>query len=127
MGTVSFQRKTSPSQLTDRWEEDPLRDAMRSDQGSHQHRGAPMLPVRTWILNAAAALSGHHGAVTLQAQDSGCSRETVYQHSRKLEQRLAAEPGTEAALAELRAEARQLRQRIAELKRGHGDRRGATG
>jgi hypothetical protein len=74
------------------------------------------LPVRTWILNAAAGLSGQHGAVTRQAQDSGCSRETVYEHSRKVEQRLASESGTEAALAELRAETPQLRQRIAELE-----------
>ena len=46
------------------------------------------LPVRTWILNAAAVFSGQHGAVTRQAEQSGCSRQTVYQHARKLEQRL---------------------------------------
>jgi hypothetical protein len=53
------------------------------------------LPVRTWILNAAAVFSGHHGAVTRQAEQAGCSRQTVYQHALKLEQRLAAEPPTE--------------------------------
>jgi hypothetical protein len=50
------------------------------------------LPIRTWILNAAAVFSRRHGAVTRQAQQAGCSRQTVYQHARKLEQRLAAAP-----------------------------------
>ena len=50
------------------------------------------LPIRTWILNAAAVFSGQHGAVTRQAEQAGCSRQTVYQHAHKLEQRLAAEP-----------------------------------
>lgn len=50
------------------------------------------LPVRTWILNAAAFFSGRHGAVTRQAEQAGCSRQTVYQHAHKLEQRLGAEP-----------------------------------
>ena len=53
------------------------------------------LPVRTWILNAAAVFSGQHGAVTRQAEQAGCSRQTVYQHARKLEQRLAAEPAAD--------------------------------
>ncbi len=48
----------------------------------------PKLPVRTWILNAAAFFSGRHGAVTRQAERAGCSRQTVYQHAHKLEQRL---------------------------------------
>ena len=50
------------------------------------------LPVRTWILNAAAVSSGRHGAVTRQAEQAGCSRQTVYQHAQKLEQRLDGEP-----------------------------------
>ena len=73
------------------------------------------LSLRTWIRNAAAVFSGQHGAVTRQAEQSGCSRETAYQHARKLEQRLAPEPAAEA-VAELRAEDRRLRQRIAELE-----------
>ncbi len=55
------------------------------------------LPVRTWILNAAAVFSGRHGAVTRQAEQAGCSRQTVYQHAHKLEQRLAAEPNPDIA------------------------------
>jgi hypothetical protein len=53
------------------------------------------LPVRTWILNAAAVFSGQHGAVSRQAEQAGCSRQTVYQHAHKVEQRLAAEPAAE--------------------------------
>src|SRR5262249_9597195 len=50
------------------------------------------LPVRTWILNAAAVFSGRHGAVTRQAEQAGCSRQTVYQHAQSLEHRLAEAP-----------------------------------
>jgi hypothetical protein len=75
------------------------------------------LPVRTWILNAAAVLSGRHGDVTRQAEQSVCSRETVYQHARKVERRLAAEPGAEA-VTELREENQRLREKIAGLRRG---------
>jgi hypothetical protein len=53
------------------------------------------LPVRTWILNAAAVFSGQHGAVTRQADQAGCSRQTVYQHAQKLEQRLGDEPAAD--------------------------------
>jgi hypothetical protein len=74
------------------------------------------LPVRSWVLNAAAVFSGRHGAVTRQAEQSGCSRETVYEHARKIEQRLAAEPVAEA-VAELRTENQRLRQLVVELRR----------
>ena len=51
--------------------------------------------LRTWIRNAAAVFSGPHGAVTRQAEQAGCSRETVYQHARKLEPaRWAPPPGS---------------------------------
>ncbi len=53
------------------------------------------LPVRTWILNAAAVFSEQHGAVTRQAEQAGCNRQTVYQHAQKLEQRLGDEPASE--------------------------------
>jgi hypothetical protein len=70
------------------------------------------LPVRTWVLNAAAVFSGQHGAVTRQAEQAGCSRETVYEHAHKVEHRLAAAPAT-AAVAELQAEDRRLPEAIA--------------
>src|SRR5262245_59203694 len=50
------------------------------------------LPIRTWILNAAAVVSGRHGAVTRQAEQAGCSRQTISQHAHKVEHRLTAEP-----------------------------------
>ena len=69
------------------------------------------LPVRTWILNAAAVISRQHGAVTRQAEQSGCSRETVYEHARKVEQRLADAPDADV-VAELRAENRRLQEML---------------
>jgi hypothetical protein len=74
------------------------------------------LPVRTWILNAAAVLSRQHGAVTRQAEQSGCSRETVYKHACKVERRLAGEPDGDV-VAELRAANQRLHEVIAGLKR----------
>jgi hypothetical protein len=74
------------------------------------------LPVRTWILNAAAVLSGQHGAVTRQAEQSRCSRETVYEHAIKVQQRLDGDPD-DAAVAGLRVENQRLREEIAGLKR----------
>jgi hypothetical protein len=53
------------------------------------------LPVRTWILNAAAVFSGQRGAVTRRAEQAGCSRQTVYQPAQKLEQRLGDEPAVD--------------------------------
>jgi hypothetical protein len=73
------------------------------------------LPIRTWVRNAAAVFSGEHGSVTRQAQESGCSRETVYQHARKVEQRLDDAP--DDVVAELRAENQRLHEAIAKLKR----------
>ena len=72
------------------------------------------LSPRTWILNAAAVFSGQHGAVTRQAEQSGCSRETVYEHASKVEQRLDPDPEAEATLHD---ESQRLRQRVAELER----------
>ena len=70
------------------------------------------LPGRTWILNAAAVFSGQHGGVPRQAAQAECSRETVYQHARKVESRLAAQPDADV-VAELRAENQRLREEIA--------------
>ena len=46
------------------------------------------LSLRTWVHNAAAVFSGCYGAVTRQAEQAGCSRQTVYDHARQVEQRL---------------------------------------
>lgn len=48
------------------------------------------LSLRTLVRNAAAVFSGCYGAVTRQAEQSGCSRQTVYDHARQVEQRLQA-------------------------------------
>ena len=46
------------------------------------------LSLRTIVRNAAAVFSGCYGAVTRQAEQAGCSRQTVYDHARQVEQRL---------------------------------------
>jgi hypothetical protein len=53
-------------------------------------KGPPVttLSLRTTIRNAAAVFSGCYGAVTRRAEQAGCSRETVYDHARQIEQRL---------------------------------------
>jgi hypothetical protein len=79
------------------------------------------LSPRAWILNAAAVFSGQHGAVTQQAERSGCSRETVYQHARKVEQRLDGQDDAELH-AELHAENQRLHEVITGLKREAEDR-----
>lgn len=66
------------------------------------------LPIRTWVCNAAAVFAGTHGGVTKQAEQVGCSRQTVYQHARKIEQRLDDAPDESATRAELNAEIQRL-------------------
>jgi hypothetical protein len=46
------------------------------------------LSLRTLVCNAAAVFSECYGAVTRQAEWAGCSRQTVYDHARRVEQRL---------------------------------------
>jgi hypothetical protein len=48
------------------------------------------LSLRTLVRNAAAVFSGCYGAVIRQAQQAGCSRQTVYDNARQIEQRLQA-------------------------------------
>jgi hypothetical protein len=48
------------------------------------------LSLRTWVRNAAAVFSGCYGAVTRRAEQAACSRQTVYDHARQIEQRLQA-------------------------------------
>ncbi len=69
-------------------------------------------PLSTWIGNAAAVFSKVYGAVTHQAQQAGCSRQTVYQHARHLEQRLDT-----TAHDELLAEDQRLRDQVEALSR----------
>jgi hypothetical protein len=46
------------------------------------------LSIGTWVRNAAAVFAGCYGAVTRQAEQAGCSRQTVYDHARQVEHRL---------------------------------------
>ena len=69
------------------------------------------LPIRTWIRNAAIIFTGEHGGVTTQAQEAGCSRQTVYDHGRKLEERLQQSDET---VRDLRKELASRRQELAQ-------------
>jgi hypothetical protein len=46
------------------------------------------LTIRDVVRNAAAVFSGTYGSVTGRARQAGCSRQTVYEHAREVEQRL---------------------------------------
>ena len=71
------------------------------------------LSIPSWVRNAAAALCGRHGAVTEQAEQAGCSRQTVYDHGRQLVERLAER---DQELEALRAEANRLTSERDELQ-----------
>jgi phosphoglycolate phosphatase-like HAD superfamily hydrolase len=46
------------------------------------------LSIRTVVRNAAAVFSAAYGSVTRQAREVGCSRQTIYDHARRIEQQL---------------------------------------
>ena len=46
------------------------------------------LSLRMAVRNAAAVFSGCYGAVTRRAEQAGCSRQTIYEHARRVEQQL---------------------------------------
>jgi len=52
-----------------------------------------------WIANAAARLAGPHGAVTRQAKEAGCSRQSVYDHAEKVKAAVEAMPPAPAPRA----------------------------
>ena len=74
------------------------------------------LPIRTWVRNAAAVFSGKHGSVTQQAEESQCSRETVYEHARKVEERLEQAARDESRIAEQDGEIERLQRRVSQLE-----------
>jgi len=49
------------------------------------------LPLLTWIANAAAVIAGPHGDVSRRAHLAGCSRQSVYDHARKVRATVEAE------------------------------------
>jgi hypothetical protein len=74
------------------------------------------LSTPSWIRHAAAALGGRHGAVTARADEAGCSRQTLYDHGKRLldqvTQRERAIDSLRAEVARLKAERDESQQRL---------------
>jgi hypothetical protein len=66
----------------------------------------------TWIRNAAAALTGSYGSVAQQAQQAGCSRQTLYQDAHKVQQALVQAHQLCPSCQQLRQDNQQLRQQL---------------
>jgi hypothetical protein len=73
------------------------------------------IPVTTWIANAAACLRGPHGAVTVQAQSAGCSRQTAYDHAQKVHAAVEAEHAGGPTRQQLLDQAQALRHENTQL------------
>jgi hypothetical protein len=74
-------------------------------------RGYPVakLSLLTWIGNAAARLCGRHGAVTTQARQAHCSRQTIYHHAVKVQQALTQAQSPRPSRDDLLHQVQQLR------------------
>ena len=70
---------------------------------------------RGWIANAAARFTGNYGAVTEQAEQAGCSRQSVYDHADKVLAAVEVEHGGGATREQLIRENAALRRENAEL------------
>lgn len=73
------------------------------------------IPFARWIANAAACLTGPHGAVTAQAKLSGCSRQSVYDHSQKVLAAVEAQHSGGPIREELNSRTEVLRRENAQL------------
>src|SRR4051794_8428104 len=73
------------------------------------------IPVVRWIANAAARLTGVYGDVTQQAQVAECSRQTVYDHARKVQAAVEAEHDGGPTRTELIQDNQRLRHENAQL------------
>ena len=73
------------------------------------------IPCATWIANAAAGLAGNYGQVTQQADRAGCSRQTVYDHTLKVQAAVEAEHSGGPTRAELIEENQRLRRENEQL------------
>src|SRR5262245_8444308 len=73
------------------------------------------IPFVGWIANAAARFLGHHGAVTAQAQQAGCSRQCVYDHAQKVLAAVEAQHGGRPTREQLIQENEALRRENAQL------------
>jgi hypothetical protein len=73
------------------------------------------IPFLGWIANAAARFTSHHGAVTAQARQAGCSRPCVYDHAQKVLAAVEAQHGGGPSPEELIRENPALRRETAQL------------
>jgi hypothetical protein len=74
------------------------------------------LSVPTWLANAAAVLCRRRGAPTERANESGCSRQTVYNHSHRLQAACADGIPDPARLERLESENAELRREVERLR-----------
>src|SRR6516164_4003086 len=73
------------------------------------------IPFVGWIANAAARFLGHHGAVTEQAPQAGCSRQCVYDHAHKVLAAVEAQHGGGPTREDLIPQNEALRRENAQL------------
>src|SRR5271170_150329 len=73
------------------------------------------IPFVAWIANAAARWVGTHGAVTATAQQTGCSRQCVYDHAQKVLAAVEAQHGGGPTREQLLQENDALRRENAQL------------
>ncbi len=73
------------------------------------------IPFVRSIANAAACLTGPHGAVTDQAQESGCSRQSAYDHAQKVLDAVAAQHSGGPTREQLIQDNESLRRENAQL------------
>jgi hypothetical protein len=73
------------------------------------------MPLAVWIANAAARLAETHGDVCHQAEAADCSRQTVYDHAKKVQAAVEAEHSGGPTRTELLEQNQHLRQENARL------------
>jgi hypothetical protein len=79
------------------------------------------LPIVSWIGNAAAVLTGGWGAISRQAEDAGCSRQTAYDHAEKVQAAVRNAAGGGPSREQLQQQLRQQVAEIATLKKRQDD------
>jgi hypothetical protein len=75
------------------------------------------LPIVSWIGNAAAVLTGGWGAISRQAEDAGCSRQTAYDHAEKVQVAIRDAAGGGPSREQFQQQLRRHAAEIAALKK----------